>query len=203
MNEQAPATLEEEIRAAIHRGAFDRAATLGLRGYGPEIFGYLIVVAGSQSDATEAFSMFCEDLWRGLPDFRGASSFKTWAYAIARNALHRYRRDPSFPHRRRVPLDDAREAFDIAQDVRTTTLIHLRTETKSAIRELRDQLDERERTLMVLRIDRQMAWREIAMIVGGVEASEDDLRRTAAACRKRFERAKETLRRLARERGLL
>ena len=33
----------------------------------------------------DVFSALCERVWRKLPEFRWQSSFRTWAYAIARN----------------------------------------------------------------------------------------------------------------------
>ena len=50
--------------------------------------------------------------------------------------------------------------------------------------------------LLGLRLDRQMAWTEIARILG---SEEDSLAREAAALRKRFERLKIRLRELLRE----
>jgi RNA polymerase sigma-70 factor, ECF subfamily len=204
MSDDARAQLEREIRTAFDEGVLHRAATLALRGYGPEILGYLVVASGSRGDASEAFSRFCEDLWRGLPGFRWNASFRTWAYTLARHALLRMRRQPARKHGDDVPLDEAPSVFEVAQQVRTSTLVHLRTETKTAVMQLREQLAEEDRMLLVLRIDRQMSWQEIATIWCDDEMpSPDQLRRVAATCRKRFERVKERLRRLAQARGLI
>jgi RNA polymerase sigma-70 factor, ECF subfamily len=205
MSENARAQLERDIRVAFEVGAFDGAATMAIRGYGPEILGYLTVAAGSHSDASEAFSMFCEDMWKGLPKFEWLSSFRSWAYVLAKNALHRYHRIPAGARWRNIPLEEVAGFFDIEQEVRTSTLMHLRTEAKSAISELREQLEERDRTLLTLRVDRHMSWQDIAVMLNEQlgPASADEVRRQAAACRKRFERAKERLRRLAEARGLL
>jgi RNA polymerase sigma-70 factor (ECF subfamily) len=60
---------------------------------------------------------------------------------------------------------------------------------------LRESLDPDEQTLLILRIDRQMAWTDIARIMGG-DAPEAESRQ-AATLRKRFERLKERLRSMA------
>ena len=67
------------------------ATTLVVQGHGPQILGYLTAMARHEADAHDAFSQFCEDLWRGLPGFMGRSSLRTWCYVLARNALHRQR----------------------------------------------------------------------------------------------------------------
>lgn len=204
MDEAARADLEQRIREHCEGDAFDRAATIAVRGYGPEILGYLTAVAGTESDASEAFSMFCEDMWKGLPQFRWASSFRTWAYTLARHALHRYRRDPKRRPGRNVAISDAPGVYEVAEQVRTTTMVHLRTEIKDEFARLRAELDEDDRTLLILRVDRNMSWNEIAGILGDEpDAGDHAVRRTAATLRKRFERAKDRLRKLAKERGLL
>ena len=124
-----------------------------------------------------------------MPQFRWTSSFRTWAYAIARNLA----RDS---HRRRkrakeVALDEAPEIAQHAIAVRTTTMMYMRTETKKRFDELRAALDEDDRTLLVLRVDRRMPWRDIARVMA---EDGDDLDRLSASLRKRFERVKERLR---------
>ena len=69
---------------------------------------------------------------------------------------------------------------------------HLRTEVKSDVQKLREELTEEEQTLLILRVDRNLDWREVA----------DILEIEEPALRKRFERLKDKLRRLAKERGI-
>ncbi len=180
-----------EARISEHLGAADvgAAATVALRGYGPEILGYLSAVLREPDLSAEALAVFSEDLWAGLPSFRGASSFRTWAYKLAWHAAMRTARDPA--RKRARPLATT-EAGRIAVEIRTATAVHLRTEVKDAVRELRAALSPDEQTLLVLRIDRDLSWREVA----------DVMETDEAALRKRFERVKERLKKLARERGI-
>lgn len=196
--------LEGQIRAHCEAQQWGPAATAALRGYGPEVLGYLSAMCRTETDAAEVFSIFCEDMWKGLPRFRWQSSFRTWAYTLARHALYRLGRDPQRRRERNVAPSDSPEVLELAEQVRTTTMIHLRTETKNKFTALREQLDPDDRTLLILRVDRKLAWNEIAAIM----ANEDDptpeqLRRGAATLRKRFERAKERLRKLAADQRLI
>jgi len=197
------AEIEAKVRAACNAARLHDAATLAIESYGPEILGYLVAVTRSESDASEAFAMFSEDLWRGLEKFRWESSLRTWSYTVARNAMHRMMRDPHRRADRRVPLSQSPEAQNVALRVRTRTLPYLRTEVKDRVAELRRELDPEDQTLFILRLNRKMSWNEIASIVGGDRVlDEAERKREAARLRKRFERAKEILRDKARERGL-
>ena len=94
--------------------------------------------------------------------------------------------------------------FEIVEQVRTTTMIHLRTETKNKFAVLRDQLEPDDRTLLILRVDRKLGWNEIATIMAeDAEPTPDVVKRGAATLCKRFERAKERLRKLATEQRLI
>jgi len=66
------------------------------------------------------------------------------------------------------------------------------------LRRLREMLPPDDHTLLVLRLDREMAWEEIATVLSGSGTPV-----TAAALRKRYERLKEKLARQARNEGLL
>lgn len=89
--------------------------------------------------------------------------------------------------------------------MRTATATYKRTATKNRFRELRRQLAEGDQTILVLRLDRDFAWEEIARITLslGREPSPEELRSESARLRKRFERAREELRELAEAEGLL
>jgi len=205
MDAAARERLESELREACDAGNLRDAATRAIKGYGPEILGYLSAMTRCEADAAEVFSTFCENLWRGLPGFRWASSFRTWSYTLARHALSRFGRDPSRRASRNLPLSEASEVFAMAERVRSTTMVHLRTAVKNEFALLRDKLEPDDRTLLVLRVDRQMSWTDIAHVMWQeeAEATDDDIRRGSAALRKRFERAKDRLRRLAKEANLL
>jgi RNA polymerase sigma-70 factor (ECF subfamily) len=192
--------LENELRRSFEAGDFPCAATRALEGFGPEIFGYLLAVSRSTHEAEDAFSVFSEDLWRGFPGFRWQSSFRTWAYTLARHALHR---SIDGDGRRGIPLSEA-PLSQLEQQIRDETLSFLKTEAKDRFVELRGALDPDDRTLLVLRVDRRMRWDEVArvMLEEG-EPAPEAVRRKAVALRKQFERVKEHLRSLAREAGLL
>nr|HEX4315397.1 sigma-70 family RNA polymerase sigma factor [Kofleriaceae bacterium] len=187
------ASVELEIRASCEAARWSEAATTALETYGDELLGYLVAVTRNEADAADAFSQLAESLWTGLPAFRWDSSLRTWAYTLARSALHRQRRDPR--RRRAVPLDDA--AVDaIAASVRSRTATFLRTETRDKIARIRATLDPDDQTLLILRINRRMAWRDVARVLGD---SDDDPDKLASSLRKRFERLKAELKSRAAE----
>ncbi|MEM9453616.1 MAG: sigma-70 family RNA polymerase sigma factor [Myxococcota bacterium] len=195
----------EAVDAAVRQAceASDPAAATRrvLEAYGPELLGYLVAITHQEDLANEAFSVFCEHLWRGLSGFRWESSLRTWCYVIARNALHTVRRS-SRRHRRLVPLSDAGVA-DVAAQLRSTTALHLKTEVKDAVARLRQKLPAKDQDILVLRLGRKMSWLDIARVMHDADAPEPaTLKREAARLRKRFERAKSALKILIREHGL-
>ncbi len=188
--------VEAEVRQLWDAGDMHQAATVALRRYGPELLGYLHAMASStpRADPDELFSRLCEQLWKHLPTFRWESSVRTWAYVVGRNLLRAEARAAAGPRGRVEGLRDT-HASRIAADVRSTTAVHLRTESKDALQRIRDGLDPDDRTLLILRVDRGMAWREIAAVLHDAEDSEFDLAKASAALRKRFERLKAKLKR--------
>jgi RNA polymerase sigma-70 factor (ECF subfamily) len=198
--------LEREVRVLGERGDHAAAATLALRGYGPEILGFLLAVHRNDTAASEAFSEFLEVVWRKLPSFTWEATLRTWAYAVARNVSRALNRDASRRGRRaRAAADSVLE--EIAQAVRTETLTFLRTEKRTRLQALRDQLTEDDRILLVLRVDRELEWAELARVLGEAEGEAPmpaaALAREAARLRKRFQLVKEKLRELARREGLV
>ena len=187
---------ERAIQALCEAGSYGDATTGALRIYGVELLGFLRALAGNHDLASEAFAELGEDVWKGLPRFRWESSLRSWMYALARNALAQLRRDPRRRIERNLPLSIAP---DVAAVVRTVTLEIQRTEVKDEFRVLREQLDPEEHEILLLRLDRGLAWKDIARILGG----DDNLDARAAALRKRFERAKQRLKKLAIEHGLI
>jgi RNA polymerase sigma-70 factor (ECF subfamily) len=191
---------EMELRRAWDAGDLRTTATLAIERYGPEIFGVLAVQLRSDSDAADAFSLFTEHLWCGLPGFQWRCSLRSWAHRVARNAAVRWITNK---HQRNRNLSIEQNVLDIAEHVRSSTLVHLRTQVKSEVRRLREELPQFEQMLLILRVDKSMKWDDIAAALADHDLDPDELKREAARLRQRFKLVTEKLRALARERGLL
>jgi RNA polymerase sigma-70 factor (ECF subfamily) len=195
--------LERQVRRRCEAGDVEGAATETVRGYGPEVYSLLCALHRDENAASDVFSVFSENLWRGLPAFAWQCTLRTWAYTIARNASRRYlrgvRRD-----RQSVPLSDTSAIERVAAQVRTQTRSWIRTETKDRFARLRESLPPEEQMLLVLRVDRELEWNELARVLSDDEAPDDaTLKREAARLRKRFQLVKEKLVEMARREGLL
>lgn len=187
---------EVELRALAEQQDWRALTTRALQTYGAELLAYLHAVARDPDLATEAFAELGEDLWRGIASFRWGASLRTWLYTLARNALNQLRRQPRRRADRNLPLSSAPELEVV---VRTMTNQFQRTDVKDKFRVLYDELDPEEHELLLLRLDRELSWKEIARILGG----DSELDTRAAALRKRFERTRERLKKLAIDRGLV
>jgi len=165
--------------------------TAALTGYGPELLGYLAAVLRHEDLAQKVFAEACERIWKGLSGFRQASSFRVWAYRVVWNAAAQHMRGRS--RRREQGLASA-ELEALVASVRESTRPTDKTSVRAAVHALREQLPPEEQTLLTLRLDRGLSWREIGEVVGTADE---------VALRKRFERLKKRMRELARQEGLL
>jgi len=189
--------MDEQDRALplLQAGNHRAAAEAILRGHGPGVMGYLLSVLRNEADASEVFSQFSLDLWRGLPGFRGDCPVRVWAYRLAWHAAARHLRDPFRQRGRRL---ETNEISRIADEVRSSVLLGRREAQQRSIERLRDRLSPEERALLVLRLDRDLSWREVATVLAADAEPVDE-----PALRKRFERLKGKLAQLAREEGML
>lgn len=200
----APPETEQKIRDAHVQGRLQDAATLALETYGSEILSFLSSRLRGPSGAQEAFSMFVEDLWLGLPAFGWRCSMRTWAYALARNAAVRYASSAHRKSERPLDLDQLSEISKVAERMRSATDFYQRTEVKDRFRALREQLEPDDQMLLVLRVDRNLAWRDLALaMTGDPDLDDASIARESARLRKAFERVKDQLRSLAEREGLL
>jgi RNA polymerase sigma-70 factor (ECF subfamily) len=188
--------LEQRVAEALASGAVRAAAEEVIRGYGPEVFGYLARVLRSPEAAAEALSSWAEEVWREIATSSRSSSLRVWAYRVASGAAARV---AARAGTRRTPVPTATMASRLADDVRSVTAARLGREAPE-MDQLREALTAEERQLLYLRVDRGMEWRELLEVLsGGVEGApsgEEELRL-------RFDRLKARLARLAREKGLL
>jgi RNA polymerase sigma-70 factor (ECF subfamily) len=205
INADERAALEAQIRALCEAGDKHKAATLLLEGYGREILGFLISRLRDHEAASEVFSRFTEDLWRGLDGFRWRCSARVWAYTLARHAASHYIRDARRRRARDVPLSHAGPLSNIGERIRTATITSARTERKSQVARLRERLPADDQMLLILRINRRLSWTEIAQVMlhEGEVVEDSLLEREAVRLRKRYQSAKKKLRSMAVEAGLV
>jgi RNA polymerase sigma-70 factor, ECF subfamily len=187
--------LEEGLADALAAGRLSEAASLAIRGYGPQILGYLGSVLRDDSLADEAFSRFAEDLWKGIAGFRRESSFRTWAYRVAWNAARDLQTEA---WRRRGRRLETAEISKVVQEVRTSSAAWLKEDARDKLDRLRRSLSPEDQTLLILRVNRELSWKEVAQVLSTQETPVDE-----PALRKRFERIKARLRKMAEEQGVL
>ena len=200
MSSAVPATgdpRDAELRALIARGELERVTEEALREYGPELIGWLCTLLPTTADAHDAFSRMSEELWRSLHRFDGRCAVRTWCYMLARHAAARVRGRAG--KRREVLVSQIPSIQQAATRIWNTSQREAKR-ARDVYAEIRTELDEDDQTLLMLRVDRNLAWRDIAQVVLGEQATAADLTRKAASLRKQFERVKERLRDLAAQR---
>jgi RNA polymerase sigma-70 factor (ECF subfamily) len=193
--------LEDAIQQLCGRGEVNRAVEQALRGYGPEIRQKIGAILRNDAQAHDAFSLFCESLLKGLPDFRWECSFRTWAQRLAHNSCFKLLNAPAVRHPH-VGLSalSARSAGRYS-----STNPWQRTTLKTRFRALRERLDPAQQRLLVLRVDQGLSWPEVARRMSdSQEPVTKEMRiRQAAALRQQFQRLKGQLRALAIQEGLI
>ncbi len=167
--------LEARLSSLLAEGAHDQAAAEAVRGYGSEIFGYLLTLLGDEDEADDVFAAFSEKLLERIAQYRGEGPFQHWAYRIAWSTARDHLRAARRRRERRLYTS---EISRIALAVRSETRPHLRTEGKDRLARLRAELDPEEQSMLTLRLDRGLSWDEIAGVL--------DV--PAPTLRKRFER---------------
>jgi RNA polymerase sigma-70 factor, ECF subfamily len=191
---QELADIEHRVRELLAGEDRPGAATAAIQELGPPVLRYLRSLLRDEDDASDAFSVFAENVWRGLPSWRGEGSLKAWCFRLAWNAATNLRNEA---WRRRGRRFFSGEASALAEEIRTRS--HLKVERqRQALDSLRESLEVDEVSLLALRIDQRLSWAEIAEIV-----SSDGQRVEPAALMKRFERLKGRLARMAKDQGLI
>lgn len=199
VNVDAKANIEAKVAGLRADGRLKEIASLVIESYGTEVLNFLEMMLRDHTDSSDAFAQACEDLWKGLPRFEGRASMKTWFFTLARHAGLRLRRSS---RRRSAPLS---EISNIAERVRSRTRPYLNTEVKLGFAAIRDSLDDSDRMLLVLRVDRAMSWNDVARVMAneGDGDSDEDISRAAARLRKRFQSVKQNIRDRAISTGLI
>lgn len=181
------------VLAALASGDEHGAAEAALREHGPAVLRYLRTLLRDPDEADDAFSHFAEQVWKRIGTFRAEGGFEVWLFRIAFREALRLREEGWVRKRQALPTT---EAGRIAAQVRGTASVS-RERRLDALDRLRASLSFEDRHLLVLRVDHGLSFGDIASTLGEGEAVDE------VTVRKRFERAKGRLARLAKAEGLL
>ncbi len=193
MSDTTP-SVDDAVRALLVSGDTPGAATAAIQEFGPPVLRYLRSLLRDEDDASDAFSIFAENVWRGLPSWRGEGSLKAWCFRLAWNAAMNMK---SEAWRRRGRRFFTGEASALADEIRTRS--HLKVERqRQVLDKLRESLDVEDVSLLSLRIDQKLSWAEISDVL-----AESGEKAEPAALMKRFERLKARLAKMAKEQGLI
>lgn len=193
---------EAGIQALCERHAYNEAIEQTLEVYGAELSRFTFAVLRRSDLAHDAFSSVWEKVWKNLAKFRWESSLRMWLYRIARNECMELLRSRA----RREELVSQPVPSDAAQAERSRTNPWLRTEVKEKFRALREQLSVEERMLLQLKVDQNLPWTDVALILWDEDEptpTRHELEKRAVTLRQQFKRLKDRLKALALEAGLV
>jgi RNA polymerase sigma-70 factor (ECF subfamily) len=177
------ATFDAEVRELLLAGEGRRAADRLLMRLSPELRPFLHRLLGDVSLADEAHSATCERLWRGLATFRWECSLRSWTYIIARREASRVRARHARDMIEQTTLSKA-EQVAARKDSTSGTFSTARRDQMDC---LRASLSPEDRDLLVLRVERGLAWKEIAAaFLEEHESQPEVIAREAARLRQRF-----------------
>ncbi|MFT3913531.1 MAG: sigma-70 family RNA polymerase sigma factor [Anaeromyxobacteraceae bacterium] len=186
--------VDDRVRALLAGGDLAGAATAVIQAFTPVALSYLRPMLRDEEDVKDALSIWAENAWRGLPRFEWRSSLKTWCVRLACNVGLNFK---GRAHHKRVRRFEPGEASALAEDFRTASALRVERQRRGILA-LREELTPSEQTLLFLRADQELPWEEVASILSEVGPAV-----TPTTLAKRFERLKERLGQLARERGLI
>jgi RNA polymerase sigma-70 factor, ECF subfamily len=170
---------EDEIRDLVLAGRQREAASLVVASFGPELQVFLHRMLGDVALVDEAYSTTSERLWKGLPAFRWESSLRSWCYVIARREASRCR------SRARVRANET--TLSAAEGVPANETSHsVSTTQRARLDSLRAALSDEDRDLLVLRVEQDLSWKEIASAFLDEDAALESVEREAARLRQRF-----------------
>ena len=118
--------------------------------------------------------------------------------------MRSYKRQPHVA-RQHLPPSQIEEFSRLQQHVRSRSAFYLDSEFKDRFGQLRARLAPEEQSILTLRLDRGLSWREIASIILEEEEqpNAEAVERESARVRKVFNRTKEKLRAMAVQEGLV
>lgn len=154
---------DADLVTAFRKGEAGAFSEL-VRRYSKPLTMMILRIVRDEEDAKDLSQVAFIKAYEGFPRFARASSFKTWLYSIAMNTVKDHLR------KRRPPMiaDALERVPDTAESApeRLDKKRHLMT-----LRKAMEELPEKQRLTLQLRIYEQLEYKEIAQILGGTSGS--------------------------------
>lgn len=165
-----------------------------VEGFGSSVRRYLGTLL-PEDDADEAYLEFQENVLKGLPSFRWECPLRAWVHRVAFHSASRIWRRPE--RRLEAPLPSRLSTLGPGSMGPGPGM----SGRHAGLALLRQNLSVEDQTLLTLRVDRDLEWEEIAVVLGEEGDGAGVVR--SAALRKRYERLTRRLREEARRHGLI
>lgn len=176
-------SFDERVQQLCERGDYQTAAHRLLETHGSDIRAFLYARTRNRDLADEVFSVFSEDLCKGLPGFAFRGKARSWMFTIARHALARHMNSRSRWHAVHTPLQQEDDAVGHAGVPRHEAALRQR------LRQLIKVLPEQDRFLLRQRVALAKDWRAIArtQLADAIVEDAAALDRESARLRKRYQ----------------
>ena len=207
MGDTTDAAIEEQVREALAKNTaadLERGVELAVTHYGERLCAYILNQVKDPAVAADVQQELWLSVFKHAPRFRWESSFKGWLYLLARRASIRASMKGQQLGRQGVPLSQAAES-KLKAHLQTSIAEWQKDDFKQRFRALRRKLPEKDQTLLVMRADQELPFRDIvhALAEPDETLADGELKTREATLMKRFQRVKQRLYQLALEEGLV
>jgi RNA polymerase sigma-70 factor (ECF subfamily) len=149
----------------------DAAALEALvRRYTKQIYIFVSRLVGSSSDAEDVTQIAFVNIWKNLEKFDTKRSFKTWAYAIARNASIDHLRKRKVLKFSDIDRGRSEDAEPFEQEIPSSEISAeerlIKVESEEHLRQALDVLNEDERAVVSLHTEEGCTFEEIGEVLG-------------------------------------
>ncbi len=152
--------MDEDLDLITRTEAGEREAFNDLvRKYQKPLYAMLYRMVGNQEDASDLLQKAFVKAFTGLKSFERRSTFKTWLYQIAINLAKNVYRDRA--RIEQVPIDNV----VIRRNPRTIDNLIIK-ENRQLLRQALAGLPEKQRITLMLRVQEEKKFEEIAAIMG-------------------------------------
>jgi DNA-directed RNA polymerase specialized sigma24 family protein len=177
-----PTQSDQVIRAHLAEGDVQGAVRLSMDSLGPEIFGFLVAVLGDADVSAKVYADVGQRIASELAEFRWKCPLRTWMYWIACRELQDRRR---------------RKGPNATSVVATPDPVDTNSSRPTGAAQLRRNLSEEDRELLILRVDRRFDLSEVAVARLGESASPDAVARESQSLRRRMDKIVEEIHQVA------